>query len=192
MNRLETYGGTRCTRPTLLPVITEPDQLGFLKTMKHELKVPTVGESIQEVQIGQWLKGEGQWADKDESLVEIESDKATVDLAAPAAGIVVAGAASPGRRGAGGDVDRLFGRGPAAGRRCEAGGAPAPAARPPRRGGSPLRRQRRRRRRPLQAARCVRRRACTELPASSRSRSAAGRRAPSLRLRRPTTARMPN
>jgi 2-oxoglutarate dehydrogenase E2 component (dihydrolipoamide succinyltransferase) len=57
--------------------------------MKHELKVPTVGESIQEVQIGQWLKGEGQWAAKDESLVEIESDKATVDVSAPAAGIVV-------------------------------------------------------------------------------------------------------
>ena len=57
--------------------------------MKHEIKVPTVGESIQEVQIGQWLKGEGQWASKDENLVEIESDKATVDLAAPAAGILV-------------------------------------------------------------------------------------------------------
>ena len=57
--------------------------------MKHELKVPTVGESIQEVQIGQWLKGEGQWANKDESLVEIESDKATVDVSAPAAGTVV-------------------------------------------------------------------------------------------------------
>jgi len=57
--------------------------------MKHELKVPTVGESIQEVQIGQWLKGEGQWANKDESLVEIESDKATVDVAAPVAGIIV-------------------------------------------------------------------------------------------------------
>ena len=57
--------------------------------MKYELKVPTVGESIQEVQIGQWLKGEGQWANKDESLVEIESDKATVDVAAPVAGVVV-------------------------------------------------------------------------------------------------------
>ena len=56
---------------------------------KHELKVPTVGESIQEVQIGQWLKDQGQWAAKDESLVEIESDKATVEVAAPAAGIVV-------------------------------------------------------------------------------------------------------
>ena len=57
--------------------------------MKHEIKVPTVGESIQEVQIGRWLKGEGQWANKDEDLVEIESDKATVDLPAPVAGIVV-------------------------------------------------------------------------------------------------------
>ncbi len=57
--------------------------------MKHEIKVPTVGESIQEVQIGKWLKGEGQWANRDENLVEIESDKATVDLAAPAAGILV-------------------------------------------------------------------------------------------------------
>ncbi len=57
--------------------------------MKHELKVPSVGESIQEVQIGQWLKGEGQWAAKDENLVEIESDKATVELAAPAAGILL-------------------------------------------------------------------------------------------------------
>jgi 2-oxoglutarate dehydrogenase E2 component (dihydrolipoamide succinyltransferase) len=57
--------------------------------MKHELKVPTVGESIQEVQIGQWLKSEGQWANKDESLVEIESDKATVEVPAPVAGVVV-------------------------------------------------------------------------------------------------------
>lgn len=54
--------------------------------MNHELKVPTVGESVREVQIGQWLKQEGDWADKDEPLVEIESDKATVDIAAPVAG----------------------------------------------------------------------------------------------------------
>ncbi len=56
--------------------------------MRHEIKVPTVGESIQEVQIGKWLKSQGQWANKDESLVEIESDKATVDVAAPVPGIV--------------------------------------------------------------------------------------------------------
>ena len=56
--------------------------------MPYELKIPEVGESIREVQIGQWLKQEGQWAEKDESLLQIESDKATVDLPAPAAGVV--------------------------------------------------------------------------------------------------------
>jgi 2-oxoglutarate dehydrogenase E2 component (dihydrolipoamide succinyltransferase) len=54
--------------------------------MPIELKVPAVGESITEVQIGRWLKSEGEWADKDQPLVEIESDKATVELPAPEAG----------------------------------------------------------------------------------------------------------
>src|SRR5260221_1732074 len=56
--------------------------------MAIELKVPTVGESITEVQIGQWLKDEGQLADKDENLVEIETDKATVEISAPIAGTI--------------------------------------------------------------------------------------------------------
>jgi 2-oxoglutarate dehydrogenase E2 component (dihydrolipoamide succinyltransferase) len=56
--------------------------------MPVELKVPNVGESITEVQIGEWLKGEGQAAEKDENLVEIETEKATMELAAPAAGTV--------------------------------------------------------------------------------------------------------
>jgi 2-oxoglutarate dehydrogenase E2 component (dihydrolipoamide succinyltransferase) len=56
--------------------------------MSIELKVPAVGESITEVQIGEWLKAEGDWADKDQPLVEIESDKATVELSAPQAGKV--------------------------------------------------------------------------------------------------------
>ena len=54
--------------------------------MAVELKVPAVGESITEVQIGQWLKGEGQSAEKDENLVEIETDKATVEISAPVSG----------------------------------------------------------------------------------------------------------
>ncbi len=56
--------------------------------MAHELKVPQVGESVQEVQVGRWLVKEGDWADKDQDLVEIETDKASVELAAPVAGIV--------------------------------------------------------------------------------------------------------
>ncbi len=56
--------------------------------MPIELKVPEVGESITEVQIGTWKKREGDGVAMDDSIVEIESDKATVDLPAPAAGTV--------------------------------------------------------------------------------------------------------
>jgi 2-oxoglutarate dehydrogenase E2 component (dihydrolipoamide succinyltransferase) len=56
--------------------------------MTSELKVPTMGESITEVQIGQWHKQPGERAAKNETLVEIESDKATIELPAPADGMV--------------------------------------------------------------------------------------------------------
>jgi 2-oxoglutarate dehydrogenase E2 component (dihydrolipoamide succinyltransferase) len=56
--------------------------------MVHELKIPQAGESIQEVQIGQWLKQEGQWVERDENVVELETDKASMDLPAPAAGLL--------------------------------------------------------------------------------------------------------
>ena len=54
--------------------------------MAIELKVPQVGESITEVQIGRWYKQPGDWVKKDEVVVEIETDKATVDLPAPESG----------------------------------------------------------------------------------------------------------
>jgi len=53
-----------------------------------EVKVPTVGESIQEVQIGQWLKREGDWIAKDENLVDLETEKASVQVPAPVSGYV--------------------------------------------------------------------------------------------------------
>jgi 2-oxoglutarate dehydrogenase E2 component (dihydrolipoamide succinyltransferase) len=56
--------------------------------MPIELKVPEVGESITEVEIGDWLKSKGQTVEKDETMVTLESDKATVELPAPAAGTV--------------------------------------------------------------------------------------------------------
>jgi 2-oxoglutarate dehydrogenase E2 component (dihydrolipoamide succinyltransferase) len=56
--------------------------------MPIELKVPEVGESITEVMIGVWKKGEGDGVAIDDSIVEIESDKATVELPAPAAGMI--------------------------------------------------------------------------------------------------------
>lgn len=54
--------------------------------MTTELKIPDVGESIQEVQIGQWLKQEGDHVALDENIVELETDKASLDLPSPADG----------------------------------------------------------------------------------------------------------
>ena len=54
--------------------------------MAIELKVPEVGESITEVEIGDWLKTKGDHVEKDEALVTLESEKATVELPAPASG----------------------------------------------------------------------------------------------------------
>ena len=54
-----------------------------------ELKVPAVGESITEVEIGSWLKAEGATVAKDETIAVIETEKATVDLPAPEAGTLI-------------------------------------------------------------------------------------------------------
>jgi 2-oxoglutarate dehydrogenase E2 component (dihydrolipoamide succinyltransferase) len=54
--------------------------------MAVELKVPSVGESITEIEIGQWLKAEGDAVNKDENIVALESEKATVELPAPMSG----------------------------------------------------------------------------------------------------------
>ncbi len=54
--------------------------------MAVELKVPSVGESITEVFIGEWLKQEGERVEKDEPLVEIETDKATLEVPASVSG----------------------------------------------------------------------------------------------------------
>lgn len=56
--------------------------------MSIELKVPSVGESITEVQIGDWLKKVGDRVERDEPLAMIETDKVTVELVAPAAGFL--------------------------------------------------------------------------------------------------------
>ncbi len=56
--------------------------------MATELKVPSVGESITEVQIGEWLKSEGDPVARDDVLVTIETDKATVELPAPEDGVL--------------------------------------------------------------------------------------------------------
>lgn len=56
--------------------------------MATELKVPEVGESITEVFIGEWLKSEGDSVEKDEAIVEIETDKATLEVPSPVSGVL--------------------------------------------------------------------------------------------------------
>jgi len=53
-----------------------------------EMKVPSPGESISEVQIARWLKKDGDWVEKDEEICEIDSDKATLTLSAEADGVL--------------------------------------------------------------------------------------------------------
>jgi len=54
--------------------------------MAIQVKVPTVGESISEVTIANWLKKDGDVVNIDEIIAELESDKATFELPAPQAG----------------------------------------------------------------------------------------------------------
>lgn len=56
--------------------------------MAIELKIPELGESITEVEIGAWLKTKGDAVAKDEPVVALESDKATVELPAPISGTI--------------------------------------------------------------------------------------------------------
>jgi 2-oxoglutarate dehydrogenase E2 component (dihydrolipoamide succinyltransferase) len=56
--------------------------------MATDITVPSPGESISEVTLGTWARTEGDWVEKDDLLVEIESDKATLELLAPASGLL--------------------------------------------------------------------------------------------------------
>lgn len=56
--------------------------------MAIEIKVPTVGESISEVTLVKWLKKDGEWANRDEVIAELESEKATFEINAEQAGVI--------------------------------------------------------------------------------------------------------
>src|SRR5215216_4390594 len=51
-----------------------------------EIRVPTLGESVTEATIGKWFKQPGDAVAVDEPLVELETDKVTIEVPAPAAG----------------------------------------------------------------------------------------------------------
>src|SRR5215212_1847282 len=54
--------------------------------MATEIRVPTLGESITEATVARWLKQPGETVERDEPVVELETDKVTLEVPAPAAG----------------------------------------------------------------------------------------------------------
>ncbi|MFD1628546.1 2-oxoglutarate dehydrogenase complex dihydrolipoyllysine-residue succinyltransferase [Pseudopedobacter beijingensis] len=72
--------------PTTEQKETSAPVQGEAKTV--ELKVPSVGESIAEVTLTRWIKGNGEQVEMDEVIAELESDKATFELPAEAAGVL--------------------------------------------------------------------------------------------------------
>ncbi|MBV8755422.1 MAG: dihydrolipoamide succinyltransferase, partial [Hyphomicrobiales bacterium] len=53
-----------------------------------DIRVPTLGESVTEATIGRWFKHAGDSVTVDEPLVELETDKVTIEVPAPAAGVL--------------------------------------------------------------------------------------------------------
>jgi 2-oxoglutarate dehydrogenase E2 component (dihydrolipoamide succinyltransferase) len=56
--------------------------------MSVSITIPSPGESVSEVTIGTWHKSDGEWVEKDETIVEIESDKVTLEVPAPESGVL--------------------------------------------------------------------------------------------------------
>ena len=52
------------------------------------MKVPSPGESISEVEIAEWILEDGDYVEKDQTIAEVDSDKATLELPAEQAGII--------------------------------------------------------------------------------------------------------
>src|SRR5437870_1940884 len=61
-----------------------------------DIRVPTLGESVTEATIGKWFKQPGDTVAVDEPLVELETDKVTIEVPAPAAGVLADIAAKDG------------------------------------------------------------------------------------------------
>src|SRR6201997_5568030 len=64
-----------------MPGVTKEDAMA-------EIRVPTLGESVTEATIGKWFKKPGDAVAVDEPLVELETDKVTIEVPAPAAGVL--------------------------------------------------------------------------------------------------------
>ena len=90
--------------------------------MATDIRVPTLGESVSEATIGKWFKKPGDAVKADEPLVELETDKVTLEVNAPSAGVLAEIVAKDGE---------TVGVGALLGSISAAGASPAPAAKEP-------------------------------------------------------------
>jgi 2-oxoglutarate dehydrogenase E2 component (dihydrolipoamide succinyltransferase) len=98
--------------------------------MATEITVPTLGESVTSATVARWMKHEGEAVAADEPLVELETDKVTVEVSAPTAGVLTSISAPEGSEvPVGALLGLLDGAGAAAGTSTRAP-APRPAAMP--------------------------------------------------------------
>jgi 2-oxoglutarate dehydrogenase E2 component (dihydrolipoamide succinyltransferase) len=96
-----------------------------------EIRVPTLGESVTEATIGKWFKKAGDPVAVDEPLVELETDKVTIEVPAPAAGTLAAIAAKDGDTVAVGALLGEIKEGAGAPAKSASAPVPAPAAAAP-------------------------------------------------------------
>ena len=94
--------------------------------MAVELKIPSVGESITEVEVGEWVKNVGDQVQVDETIVMIETDKVTAEVLAPVAGTITQILKTQGEVATVGDIVGMMEEGA-----VEVAAAPAAAAAPP-------------------------------------------------------------
>jgi 2-oxoglutarate dehydrogenase E2 component (dihydrolipoamide succinyltransferase) len=94
--------------------------------MPVEIKAPPFAESISEAQIGEWVKKEGDFVDRDEVVLELETDKAALEVVAPVAGTIVKLLKKVGETVTSGEIVAQMEPGPAPAKK-----ASAPAAAPP-------------------------------------------------------------
>ncbi|MCJ8506669.1 2-oxoglutarate dehydrogenase complex dihydrolipoyllysine-residue succinyltransferase [Rhizobium lemnae] len=100
--------------------------------MATEIRVPTLGESVSEATVGTWFKKVGDTVKADEPIVELETDKVTVEVPAPASGVLTEIVAQAGETvGLGALLGQIAeGAAGSASAQPAAAAAPAPAAQP--------------------------------------------------------------
>ena len=96
--------------------------------MASEIRVPTLGESVTEATVGQWLKKSGDAISADEPVVELETDKVSVEVPAPSAGVLADITVAEGETVEVGALLGVIDENASAGDAPKSEAAPAPAA----------------------------------------------------------------